>query len=261
MKIDIITIFPDMVKDVLRTGVQYRAQKSGLLQIRVHNLRDSAEDKHRTVDDYPYGGGPGMILKPAPIFNAVRAITGSNCCHELTSAEQQRADVPPQSPRIIYLTPQGQALTQALAEQLSLEPHLVLICGRYKGIDERIRQNLVTDEISIGDYVLNGGELPALVLIEVVIRLIPGAIGDYESAQDDSFSGDLLDCPHYTRPAEYEGMKVPETLLSGHHENLRKWRRQQSLKRTFELRPDLLDTAYLSDEDLEFIESLKSCET
>jgi tRNA (guanine37-N1)-methyltransferase len=252
MKIDIITIFPQMVEEVFKVGIQNRAQESGLLQVRVHNLRDFAEDKHRTVDDYPYGGGSGMLLKPAPIFNAIKAITTVDYHSESVSPEQTGS-------RIIYLTPQGRTFTQKLAEQLSLESHLILICGRYKGIDERVRQKLVTDEISIGDYVLSGGELPALVLIDAIIRLIPGAIGDYESAQDDSFSGDLLDCPHYTRPAEYEGMKVPEVLLSGHHENVRRWRRQQSLKRTFELRPDLLDTAYLSDEDLEFIESLKSC--
>ncbi|MBM3242578.1 tRNA (guanosine(37)-N1)-methyltransferase TrmD [Candidatus Poribacteria bacterium] len=252
MKIDIITIFPPMVEEVLKVGIQNRAQESGLLQVRVHNLRDFAEDKHRTVDDYPYGGGSGMLLKPAPIFNAVKAITTIDYHSESVSPEQTGS-------RIIYLTPQGRILTQKLAEQLSLEAHLILICGRYKGIDERVRQKLVTDEISVGDYVLSGGELPALVLIDAIVRLIPGAIGDYESAQDDSFSGDLLDCPHYTRPAEYEGMKVPEVLLSGHHENIRRWRRQQSLKRTFEKRPELLDTAYLSDEDLEFIESLKSC--
>ena len=260
MKIDIITIFPQMVGEALKVGVQHRAQKSGLLKVRVHNLRDFAEDKHRTVDDYPYGGGSGMILKPAPIFNAVKAITTIDSYSKVSSEQQVAKTNPKSSSRVIYLTPQGQTLTQNLAEQLSLESHLILICGRYKGIDERIRQKLVTDEISIGDYVLSGGELPALVLIDAVVRLIPGAIGDYESAQDDSFSSDLLDCPHYTRPAEYEGMKVPEVLFSGHHENVCRWRRQQSLKRTLELRPDLLDNAYLSDEDLEFIESLKSCD-
>lgn len=258
MKIDIITIFPQMVGEALKVGVQHRAQKSGLLKVRVHNLRDFAEDKHRTVDDYPYGGGSGMILKPAPIFNAVKAITTIDSYSKVSSEQQVAKTNPKSSSRVIYLTPQGQTLTQNLAEQLSLESHLILICGRYKGIDERIRQKLVTDEISIGDYVLSGGELPALVLIDAVVRLIPGAIGDYESAQDDSFSSDLLDCPHYTRPAEYEGMKVPEVLLNGHHENVRRWRRQQSLKRTLELRPNLLDNAYLSDEDLEFIKSLKS---
>lgn len=268
MKIDIITVFPDMVEAALRAGVLRRAQESGLLLVRVHNLRDFAEDKHRTVDDYPYGGGSGMVLKPAPIFNAVRFITESDCYNEVSSEQQYVREesgalstafkANPQSPpRVIYLTPQGRTLTQRLAEQLSLESHLILLCGRYKGVDERVRQKLVTDEISIGDYVLSGGELPALVLIDAVVRLIPGAIGDYESAQEDSFSGDLLDCPNYTRPAEYDGMKVPEVLLSGHHERVRKWRRQQSLKRTFERRPELLDIAYLSDEDLAFIESLK----
>ncbi|HIE26992.1 TPA: tRNA (guanosine(37)-N1)-methyltransferase TrmD [Candidatus Poribacteria bacterium] len=253
MKIDIITVFPDMVEAALKVGVLRRAQESGLLLARVHNLRDFAEDKHRTVDDYPYGGGSGMVLKPAPIFNAVRFIMKNDSEQQYVKANRKTP------PRVIYLTPQGQTFTQRLAEQLSLESHLILICGRYKGVDERVRQKLVTDEISIGDYVLSGGELPALVLIDAVVRLIPGAIGDYESAQEDSFSGDLLDCPNYTRPAEYDGMKAPEVLLSGHHEKVRKWRRQQSLKRTFERRPELLDTAYLSDEDLSFIESLKSC--
>jgi tRNA (guanine37-N1)-methyltransferase len=191
MKIDIITIFPEMVEEVLKVGVQKRAQETGLLQVRVHNLRDFAEDKHRTVDDYPYGGGSGMILKPAPIFNAVKTIKAINCHRQLVYSEQQATKTNPKSsPRVIYLTPQGQTLNQNLAEQLSLESHLIFICGRYKGIDERVRQKLVTDEISIGDYVLSGGELPALVLIDAIVRLIPGAIGDYESARDDSFSGD-----------------------------------------------------------------------
>jgi len=241
MKIDVITIFPEMVEDALKVGVPGRAQESSLIKLEVHNLRDFATDKHRTVDDYPYGGGSGMLLKPAPIFNAVNAIKG----------EEQTP------PRIILLTPQGQTLTQKLAERFSLESHLILICGRYKGVDERVREALVTDEISIGDYVLSCGELPALVLIDAVVRLIPGAIGDYESAQEDSFSSELLDCPYYTRPAEYEGMKVPEVLLGGHHEKVRRWRREQSLKRTFERRRDLLEKAHLSDEDLEFIETLK----
>ncbi len=241
MKIDVITIFPEMVADSLKVGVPGRAQENKLIQVEVHNLRDFATDKHRTVDDYPYGGGSGMLLKPAPIFNAVNAIK-----------EKERT-----SPRIILLTPQGQTLTQKLAERLSLESHLILICGRYKGVDERVRKGLVTDEISIGDYVLSCGELPALVVINAVVRLIPGTIGDYESAQEDSFSSELLDCPYYTRPAEYEGMKVPEVLLSGHHEKINQWRREQALKRTFERRKDLLEKARLSDEDQAFIEVLK----
>jgi len=241
MKIDVITIFPEMVAEALKVGVPGRAQENNLIRVEVHNLRDFAADKHRTVDDYPYGGGSGMLLKPAPIFNAVNAIK-----------EKEQT-----SPRIILLTPQGQTLTQKLAERLSLESHLILICGRYKGVDERVRKGLVTDEISIGDYVLSCGELPALVIIDTVVRLIPGAIGDYESAQEDSFSSELLDCPYYTRPAEYEGMKVPEVLLSGHHERVKQWRREQTLKRTFERRKDLLEKAHLSDEDLAFIEALK----
>lgn len=242
MKIDVIAILPEIIEEALKVGVPGRAQESNLIKLEVHNLRDFAADKHRTVDDYPYGGGSGMLLKPAPIFNAVNAI-------------KKRG---PTSQRIILLTPQGQTLTQKLAERLSLESHLILICGRYKGVDERVREALVTDEISIGDYVLSCGELPALILINAVVRLIPGAIGDYESAQEDSFSSELLDSPYYTRPAEYEGMKVPEVLLGGHHEKIKQWRREQSLKRTFERRRDLLEKAHLSDEDRAFIEALKN---
>ena len=239
MRIDIITIFPEVILPVLQAGILRRAQARDLLTVNVHNLRDFTTDRHQTVDDYPYGGGAGMILKPEPLFAAIRALQ------------------PESTARIIYLTPQGTPFNQACAEALSLESHLILICGRYKGIDERVRIKLVTDEISIGDYVLSGGEIPALVLVDAIGRVLPRALGNYESAQEDSFSQGLLDCPHYTRPAEYEGMKVPDILLSGHHENITHWQREESLKRTAERRPDLLRNVELSTEDVAYLSSLK----
>ena len=238
MRIDIITIFPEVILPVLQAGILRRAQARDILTVNVHNLRDFTTDRHQTVDDYPYGGGAGMILKPEPLFAAIRALQ------------------PEPTARIIYLTPQGTPFNQACAEALSLESHLILICGRYKGIDERVRIKLVTDEISIGDYVLSGGEIPALVLVDAIGRVLPRALGNYESAQEDSFSQGLLDCPHYTRPVEYEGMKVPDILLSGHHENITHWQREQSLKRTAECRPDLLKNVELSAEDVAYLSSL-----
>ena len=240
MKIDVITIFPEIILPALQVGILKRAQDAKLLTVNVHNLRDFTTDRHQSVDDYPYGGGAGMLLKPEPLFAAVRA-----------SNAQSTA-------RVIFLTPQGTPFRQSLAEALSLEPHLILICGRYKGIDERVCMRLVTDEISIGDYVLSGGEIPALVVIDAVTRVLPGALGDYESAQGDSFSQDLLDHPHYTRPAEFEGMKVPEILLSGHHEKIARWKHEQSLKRTAERRPDLLQKIELTEEDIAYLNSLKA---
>ena len=237
MRIDIITIFPEVLLPVLQAGILGRAQARDLLTVNVHNLRDFTTDRHQTVDDYPYGGGAGMILKPEPLFAAIRAIQ------------------PEPTARVIYLTPQGTPFNQSCAEVLSLESHLILICGRYKGIDERVRLKLVTDEISIGDYVLSGGEIPALVLVDAIGRVLPRALGNYESAQEDSFSQGLLDCPHYTRPAEYEGMKVPDILLSGHHENITHWQREQSLKRTAERRPDLLKSVELSAEDVAYLKN------
>ena len=239
MRIDIITIFPEVILPVLQAGILRRAQARDILTVNVHNLRDFTTDRHQTVDDYPYGGGAGMILKPEPLFAAIRALQ------------------PESTARVIYLTPQGTPFNQACAEALSLESHLILICGRYKGIDERVRIKLVTDEISIGDYVLSGGEIPALVLVDAIGRVLPRALGNYESAQEDSFSQGLLDCPHYTRPAEYEGMKVPDILLSGHHENITHWQREESLKRTAERRPDLLRNVELSTEDVAYLSSLK----
>jgi tRNA (guanine37-N1)-methyltransferase len=221
MKIDVVSLFPQMVQPVLEHGNLKRAIKNGILSVHLHQLREFAADQHRTVDDYPYGGGAGMILKPEPIFKAVESLR------------------PKVDSRIIFFTPQGQRLDQRLVEILSLEKHLILICGRYKGIDERVRFKLVTDEISVGDYVLSGGEIAAQILIDTIGRVLPSAIGDYQSAQDDSFSQDLLDHPHYTRPAEFRGMRVPEILLSGHHQRIQQWRYQKSLDRTNQRRPDL----------------------
>ena len=237
MKIDVIALFPEIILPALQVGILKRTQDAEILTINVHNLRDFTTDRHQTVDDYPYGGGAGMIMKPEPLFAAVRRLN------------------PDSTAQVIYLTPQGTPFTQSLAEALSLESHLVLICGRYKGIDERVRIKLVTKEISVGDYVLSGGEIPALVLIDAVGRVLPRALGDYESAQGDSFSRELLDHPHYTRPAEFEGMNVPETLLSGHHERISQWRHEQSLKRTAEQRPDLLKKYHLTDEDIAYLDS------
>ncbi|MBB15240.1 tRNA (guanosine(37)-N1)-methyltransferase TrmD [Candidatus Poribacteria bacterium] len=222
MKIDVIAIFPEILEMALHVGILKRAIDRGLLEVCLHNLRDFAEDNRRTIDDYPYGGESGMVLKPEPIFAAVRSL-------ELK-----------ETTRVVFLTPQGKPFNQKMAERFSLGTHLILICGRYKGVDERVREKLITDEVSIGDYVLSGGEVPALVLIDAVGRVLPSALGDYESAQNDSFSRELLDHPHYTRPAEFEGMRVPDVLLSGHHQKIMDWRRNRSMEKTAEQRPDLL---------------------
>ena len=222
MKIDVIAIFPEILEMALHVGILKRAIDRGLLEVCLHNLRDFAEDNRRTVDDYPYGGESGMVLKPEPIFTAVRSLE------------------PKETTRVVFLTPQGKPFSQKMAEGFSLGTHLILICGRYKGGDERVREKLITDEVSIGDYVLSGGEVPALVLIDAVGRVLPSALGDYESAQNDSFSRGFLDHPHYTRPAEFEGMKVPDILLSGHHQKIMDWKRDRSMEKTAEQRPDLL---------------------
>jgi tRNA (guanine37-N1)-methyltransferase len=237
MKIDVISLFPQMVQPVLEHGILKRAISRELLSVHLHQLRDFTTDRHRTVDDYPYGGGSGMILKPEPIFKAVKALH------------------PKVDTRVIFFTPQGQRLDQRLVEVLSLKKHLILICGRYKGVDERVRIKLVTDEISVGDYVLSGGEIAAQVLIDAVGRVLPGAIGDYESAQDDSFSQDLLDHPHYTRPVEFEGMQVPDILLGGHHRKIQQWRYQQSLVRTNQRRPDLAQSHEAETDQIYLLDS------
>jgi tRNA (guanine37-N1)-methyltransferase len=229
MKFDIITIFPDFFREVFDYGIVRRARAAGLVLIEAHDLRGWTSDKHHIVDDRPFGGGDGMVLKPEPIFAAVEELTGTS--------EREGYD---EKTRVVLLSPQGRALTQMLAGELAQAEHLVLICGRYEGVDERVAESLVTDEISIGDYVLSGGEPAAVVLVDAIVRLVPGALGNETSAVNESFSEGLLDYPHYTRPPEFRGMKVPEVLLSGHHAQIERWRREQALKKTMRNRPDLL---------------------
>lgn len=240
MRIDIVTIFPEAFVP-LQISMLGRAQERGVLTVSVWDLRDFTADRHRQVDDAPYGGGAGMVMKPEPFFAAVDAI---------------RAAAGATTPRIILTSPQGEKLTHALAEQLAAEGHLVVLCGHYEGIDERVRDALTTDEISIGDYVLTGGELAAMVIADAVARLLPGVVGDAASVQVDSFSEGLLDYPHYTRPAEFRGQRVPVVLLSGDHEAIRRWRHAQRLRRTLGRRPDLLKAEALSEEDRRLLEEL-----
>lgn len=234
MRIDILTIFPEMFTGPLTSSILKRAIEKGILQISLVNFRDYAPDKHRRVDDYPFGGGAGMVMKPEPIFLAWEAVA-RDCSGTV--------------PRTILLSPQGKVFNQSMAAALAEESHLVFICGHYEGVDERVRRNLVTDEISIGDYVLTGGELGAMVIIDSVARLVPGVLGDDRSKEEETFADGLLEYPQYTRPRSFRGMEVPEVLLSGHHEQIRRWRRQQSLLRTWKRRPDLLEKADLSAEE------------
>ena len=241
-----MTLFPQMFESPLSSGIFKRAIDRKLVEITVRNIRDYTHDKHRTVDDYPYGGGAGMVLKPEPIFEAVEAVKAD------IHPEQERGSLP-----IILLTPQGRLFSQQIALELSRRSHLVLICGHYEGVDERVREHIVTDEISIGDYVLSGGELAAMVVVDAVVRLVPGVLGSSASAMDDSHTTGLLEYPQYTRPAEYKGWAVPEVLLSGNHAQIAKWRRKQAIIRTFERRPDLLDKANLSLPEKQFVEGLQ----
>ncbi|HEX7997778.1 MAG TPA: tRNA (guanosine(37)-N1)-methyltransferase TrmD [Pyrinomonadaceae bacterium] len=229
MRFDIITIFPDFFREVFDYGIIRRARAAGLVKIDAHDLRAWTSDKHHIVDDRPFGGGDGMVLKPEPIFAAVENLTGA-------SEQGSYAE----GVRVVLLSPQGRRLTQALVAELAQAEHVVLICGRYEGVDERVAEALVTDEISIGDYVLSGGEPAAVVVVDAVVRLIPGALGSETSAVNESFSEGLLDYPHYTRPPEFRGMRVPEILLGGHHAQIERWRREQALKKTERNRPDLL---------------------
>jgi tRNA (guanine37-N1)-methyltransferase len=249
MQFEVFTLFPEVFEPYLNTSILQRARQRGLVEVHLHNIREWASDRHQVTDDTPYGGGGGMVMKPDPIFAAVEGVLGS----------------PPACP-VILLSPQGRTFSQALAQELlglplpqGVErPRLALLCGRYEGVDERVREHLVSDEVSIGDYVLSGGELPALVLIDAITRLIPGALGDPCGALDDSYASGLLEYPHYTRPPEFRGWRVPEILLSGDHARIERWRRQQALRRTWQRRPDLLASASLSPQDLEFLAGLES---
>ena len=221
MKIDVLTLFPGMFAGPLDESIVKRARGAGLLDLTIHNLRDYTHDRHKTVDDKPFGGGPGMLLKPEPIFEAVEKLG-----REAT--------------RVILLSPAGRQFNQAIARELAQQTHLLFVCGSYEGFDERVREALADDELSIGDYVLTNGALPAMVVIDAVTRLLPGVLGDDESSRDESFSHGLLEYPHYTRPAEFRGMKVPDVLLSGHHAEIEKWRQEQAKQRTQQRRPDLM---------------------
>ena len=224
MQFDIFTLLPEVFPSYLETSILKRAAERGLIEVRVHNIRDYTHDKHHTTDDTPYGGGGGMVMKPAPVFEAIESVL-----------------TPQPACPVIMLTPQGRVFDQHVADELSRHERIALICGRYEGIDERIREHLVTDEISIGDYVLSGGEIPAMVVIDAVVRLIPGVLGDIDSAKNESFFDGLLEHPQYTRPAEFRGMKVPDVLMSGHHQKIKEWQKIHAIKKTAENRPDLVN--------------------
>ncbi len=240
MRFHVLTLFPAMFESPFAEGVVGRARDKGLVSIHAMDIRTFAHDRHRTVDDYQFGGGPGMLMKPDPLFEAVESVR-----------QPGAKDIP-----VILMSPQGRVLTQRVVEELAELDEIALICGRYEGVDERVRQRLATDEISVGDYVLGGGELAAMVVIEAVSRLVPGALGSFESAQDDSFTTGLLQHPQYTRPAEFRGWRAPDVLMSGNHAEIERWRRRESLRRTYERRPDLLESAPLTEEDRAFLAEL-----
>jgi tRNA (guanine37-N1)-methyltransferase len=247
MQFEVFTLLPDVFPPYLESSILKRARERNLVVVNVHNIRDYTHDKHHVTDDTPYGGGGGMVMKPEPVFEAVESVLGLGA---------QQTTPRPASP-IIMLTPQGRVFSQTVAEELSHYEKIGLLCGRYEGLDERIREHLVTDEISIGDYVLTGGELPALIVIDAVARLIPGVLGDPDGAADDSHATGLLEYPHYTRPPEFRGWEVPDILLSGDHGKIELWRRQQSLLRTLAKRPDLLEKAELTEKERRFLEEYK----
>ncbi|WP_010269647.1 tRNA (guanosine(37)-N1)-methyltransferase TrmD [Paenibacillus senegalensis] len=244
MKIDVLTLFPEMFTGVFQSSILGKASDKGLVSFQTVNFRDYAHNKHNTVDDYPYGGGGGMVLKAEPVFLAVEALTAGDG----------------EAPRVILMCPQGETFNQAKAEELAKQERLIFICGHYEGYDERIREHLVTDELSIGDYVLTGGEIPAMAVIDSVVRLLPGVLGNESSAQTDSFSTGLLEYPHYTRPAKFRDWEVPPVLLSGHHSQIEAWRRKQSLYRTFKRRPDLIRPERLNDEERQWLEEWQANE-
>lgn len=242
MKIDVLTLFPEMFSGVFGQSILHKAAEKSAVQYNVVNFRDYADNKHKTVDDYPYGGGAGMVLKPQPLFDAVADLT-------------ERANS--QAPRVILLCPQGERYDQRKAEELAELDHLIFICGHYEGYDERIREHIVTDEISIGDYVLTGGELGAMVVIDSIVRLLPEVLGNEESHMKDSFSTGLLEHPHYTRPSEFKGLKVPDVLLSGNHRLIEEWRTKEALRRTLLRRPDLLDKMEFTKEQEKLLAEVK----
>ncbi len=244
MNFYVMTLFPEMIRQGVNTSITGRAIERGHIRVSAVDIRDYSTDKYRHVDDYPYGGGAGMVMQPGPIYD---------CYEDIVKNMDKR-------PRVIYMTPQGQVFSQNIAQELSKEENLIFLCGHYEGVDERILEEIVTDQLSIGDYVLTGGELPAMVMINAISRLVPGVLSNETSAQYESFQDGLLEYPQYTRPEEFHGKKVPQVLLSGHHANIEKWRREKSLERTLERRPELFKEAKLSKKDLEYLEKLRGKE-
>ncbi|WP_058486320.1 tRNA (guanosine(37)-N1)-methyltransferase TrmD [Defluviitalea phaphyphila] len=242
MNFYILTLFPDMIKSTMSYSILGKAQAAKKINIECINIRDFSKSKHKQVDDYPYGGGPGMVMQPQPIYDAYEYIISKYKIN----------------PRVIYMSPQGKTFSQKIAKELSIEKELIILCGHYEGIDQRVIDEIVTDEISIGDYILTGGELAAMVVIDAVARLVPGVLGRKESFEEESFSNNLLEYPQYTRPPVFRGKEVPKVLLSGHHEKIKQWRREQSLKITLEKRPDLLEKTNLTDKDIKYIEKLNN---
>jgi len=240
LKFDVVTIFPRMIEAALAEGVVRRGIAAGMLDVRVHDLRDHTTDRHRSVDDVPYGGGPGMVMKPEPLVRAVEEIRRSRGIPDT----------------VVLLSPQGEPFTQAEAVRLSKLSHIALLCGRYEGMDERVPQLVGAREISLGDFVVSGGELPAMIVVDAISRLVPGVVGDEQSVAEDSFARGLLDYPHYTRPADFAGLKVPDVLLSGHHADVRRWRKKTALARTLDRRPDLIERASLDEEDRALLEEI-----
>jgi tRNA (guanine37-N1)-methyltransferase len=241
MKFTVMTLFPEMIIDGLHTSILGKAIDKKIIELSAVNIRDYTLDKHRHVDDYPYGGGAGMVMSAEPIYRCFKSITGDN----------------PSKKRVVYLTPQGRTFNQSMAKEFAKEDEIIFLCGHYEGVDERILEEIVTDNVSIGDYVLSGGELPVMVMIDAISRMVPGVLTNEESGESESFEGNLLEYPQYTRPTVWNGKEVPEVLLSGHHANIEKWRREQSLKRTLENRPDLLEKAELTKKDRQFLASIK----
>jgi tRNA (guanine37-N1)-methyltransferase len=246
LRFDIITIFPEFFRTVFDFGIVRRARAAGLVEIAAHDLRDWTTDKHKVVDDRPFGGGDGMVLKPEPLCAAVAALTGAKDARELGKRT-----------RVVLLSPQGRVFEQRVAAELAEADRIILLCGRYEGVDERVVETCVTDELSIGDYVLSGGEPAAVVVVDAVVRLLPGALGSETSAVNESFSAGLLDYPHYTRPVEYGGRRVPEVLLSGHHAEIARWRRREALHKTMRNRPDLLQHAALNEQDRAWLDEFE----
>jgi len=240
MRFDIFSLFPEIFEPYLQASILQKARQNNLIQVGIHNIRDWTTDKHHTTDDTPYGGGGGMVMKAQPIFDAVESVLGA----------------PPECP-LILMTPQGRPLSSNIARELSILPRVAILCGRYEGVDERVREHLITDQISIGDYVLTGGELPALILIDAISRFLPGVLGDPTGAEDDSFASGLLEYPHYTKPEEFRGWHVPDVLLSGNHAQINRWRREQSLRRTRHHRPDLLKDFQFTDFDKKILRQIE----